>query len=157
MSIVSTVKTFALTCVLGSLVFVGGCSDIPAEDYRTVTLNGTVNMVAGPLPQGEIYFRLYVLEALEGELQHPLSEIEDFTSDSGTFTHTFEYPAHMGEGLAIHAWLDTDGDGIFCTPTKRQDPSGLGWTTETPDGEVDMTITLDANCRAANWFYPPAP
>jgi hypothetical protein len=64
---------------------------------------------------------------------------------------------HRGEGLALHAWLDADGDGYFCTPGKRVDPSGLSWSGETPDDIVEMSILLSDNCRAANWFYPPKP
>ena len=93
--------------------------------------------------------------ALDGDMAHPLSEIVDFESDSAEFSQTIEYPLHMGTGLAIHAWVDTDGDGIFCTPTSRQDPSGLAWQEATPEGEAEITIKLEANCRAANWFYPP--
>ena len=134
-----------------------GCDSVPAEEYATTTLNGEVRMVAGPVPAGTLHFRLYVLESLEGELQHPLEEIEDFESDSPVFSHTFEYPLHLGEGLAIHVWSDVDGDGIFCTPTERLDPAGLAYSPETPSGEINMVITLTANCRAANYFYPPAP
>ena len=142
-----------LTCLLA--VLVSSCSNTPDEAFTTVTLNGEVKMSAGPMGPGTLYFRLYNLESLSGELQHPLNEIEDFQSDSPVFTHTFEYPLHMGEGLAIHAWLDTDGDGIFCTPTQRLDPGALEYTETTPEGEINMTITLTDNCRAANFFYPP--
>jgi hypothetical protein len=142
-----------LTCLLVALV--SSCSNTPEEAFTTVTLNGEVKMSAGPIVPGTFHFRLYNLESLSGELQHPLNEIEDFQSDSPVFTHTFEYPLHMGEGLAIHAWLDTDGDGIFCTPSQRLDPSALEYTETTPEGEINMTITLTDNCRAANFFYPP--
>ncbi|TDJ45117.1 MAG: hypothetical protein E2O50_01965 [Gammaproteobacteria bacterium] len=142
--------------LIGALAaLVSSCSDTPEEAFTAVTLNGEVKMSVGPMPPGTLYFRLYNLESLEGELQHPLHEIEDFQSDSPVFTHTFEYPLHMGEGLAIHAWLDVDGDGIFCTPSKRLDPSALEYTETTPEGEINMTITLTENCRAANFFYPP--
>ena len=90
-------------------------------------------------------------------LQHPLEEIEDFTSEGPSFSHTFQYPLHKGTGLAVHAWIDTDGDGIFCTPTSRTDPSGLASTEETPAGNVTLNIVMTGNCRAANWYYPPAP
>ena len=143
------VVTVALTSLLPA------CSDTPAEKFKTITLNGEVRMSAGPVAPGVLHFRLYNLESLSGELQHPLQEIEDFQSESPVFTHTFEYPVHMGEGLAIHAWLDTDGDGIFCTPTQKLDPSGLAYVETTPEGEINMTITLADNCRAANFFYPP--
>ena len=147
----------ATTIVCASLLaaLISSCSNTPEEAFRTITLNGEVKMAAGPIAAGTIYFRLYNLESLEGELQHPLNEIEDFQSDSPVFTHTFEYPLHMGEGIAIHAWLDADGDGIFCTPSRRTDPSGLGYVETTPENEIDMTIKLTENCRAANFFYPP--
>jgi hypothetical protein len=146
-----------LGALLLTAILLSACSSAPAESWTTVTLNGTVKMVAGPLPAGKLHFRLYALESGSGELQHPLEEIEDFESDTPSFSHTFEYPNHKGEGLAIHAWLDTDADGVFCTPSVRTDPSGLSWDAATPEGEVNMTITLTNNCRAANWFYPPAP
>lgn len=138
-------------------VLLDRCAGLPNPEYATVTVSGEVKMVAGPVPAGTIHFRLFALESLEGVLQHPLEEIEDFQSDSPAFSHSFEYPLHMGTGLAVHAWVDTDGDGIFCTPTVRLDPGGLATTTETPAGEVKLDITLTENCRAANWFYPPGP
>ena len=146
---IGLLATVALTSLLSA------CSDTPAETFKTITLNGEVKMSAGPVAPGVLHFRLYNLESLSGELQHTLQEIEDFQSESPVFTHTFEYPVHMGEGLAIHAWLDTDGDGIFCTPTQKLDPSGLEYVETTPEGEINMTITLTDNCRAANFFYPP--
>ena len=152
-----THKTRAALTGIAALIVLSACSGAPEEKYQTVTLNGNVRLQAGPVPEGTIYFRLYTLWSLEGELRHPLEEIEDFQSDSANFTHTFEYPLHKGEGLAIHAWIDTDNDAVFCTPTVRTDPGGLAWTEETPSGEIDMTITLTDNCRNASWFYPPAP
>ena len=154
-----TTKSRALLTSVATLLLLSACSEGPQENWQTVTLNGTVEMVAGPLPAGKLHYRLYVLEAYPeaGDLAHPLGEIEDFSTDSATFTHVFEYPLHKGTGLAIHAWVDTDGDDAFCTPNVRQDPGGLALTEETPSGEIDMTITLTDNCRNASWFYPPAP
>jgi hypothetical protein len=145
----------SLVLLTGTLL--SACSNAPEETFATVTLNGNVRMAAGPVPSGTIHFRLYHLESGEGELHHPLEEIEDFESETAKFSHSFEYPLHRGEGLALHAWLDADGDGYFCTPEKRIDPSGLSWSGETPDDIVEMSILLSDNCRAANWFYPPKP
>lgn len=152
-------KKFLIVIVVLAICFVllDRCAGLPNPEYATVTVNGEVSMIAGPVPAGTISYRLFVLESLEGILQHPLEEIEDFQTDTPSFSHTFEYPLHMGTGLAIRAWVDADGDGVFCTPTERLDPSGLAYTTETPTGEVQLDITLTENCRAANWFYPPAP
>ena len=140
----------------GTAALLAGCGGGIEKEYRTVTVNGTVSMVAGPLPAGTINFRLYNLWYLEGDLRHAMEEIEDFQSDSGEYTHTFEYPLHKGTGIAIHAWLDADGDGFFCTPQSRVDPAGLTAAEATPEGEVTLDITLTDNCRAANFFYPPA-
>ncbi|HJP05753.1 MAG: hypothetical protein QGG65_04070 [Gammaproteobacteria bacterium] len=131
----------------------------PAERYETVNLSGQVKMLVGPVPGGKISYRIYVLESLEDDpnLNHPLEEVVDFQSDGPQFSHTFEYPLHMGSGLAVSAWLDADGDGVFCTPTERTDPSGLAYTEETPAGDFTLDITLTKNCRQANWFYPPTP
>jgi len=147
------IRCIPLAIATGCLL--SACSSAPEEAFSTVTLTGSVRMVAGPVPAGTIHFRLYNLESGEGQLQHPLEEIEDFESDTAKFTHTFEYPLHKGEGLAVHAWLDADGDGFFCTPEKRTDASGMSWDGDTPEGNVEMSITLSDNCRAANWFYPP--
>ena len=151
-------STLATSSALAVTAFaLNACSGgIPEAELVPVTVSGTVGMAAGPLPAGKLHFRIYVLESLEGDLQHPLEEVVDFESDTPEFTHSFDYPAHMGEGLALHAWLDTDGDGIFCTPAARLDPSGLGYTQDSPAGDVTLNVTLTTNCRAANWFYPPA-
>jgi len=149
-------RTTLLVIALVVALLAGCSSSAPAEEYATVTVNGQVRMTAGPMPAGVLHFRLYNLESLEGELRHPLQEIDDFESDTANYSHTFEYPLHMGEGLAIHVWLDSDGDGIFCTPLARLDPSGLAYTETTPAGEVTLDITLSNNCRSADYFYPPA-
>jgi hypothetical protein len=152
-----TYKSRAALTGIATLIVLSACSGAPEEKYQTVTLNGTVKLQAGPVPEGTINFRIFTLWSGEGDLRHPLGEIEDFQSDTANFTHTFEYPLHKGEGLAIHAWIDTDGDGVFCTPTVKTDPGGLAWTEETPGSEIDMAITLTDNCRNAIWFYPPKP
>ena len=139
----------------GTAVLLGACSGGPDKEYRTVTVNGEVSMVAGPMPEGTLNFRLYNLWYLEGDLRHSLEEIEDFQSDSGTFSHTFEYPVHKGSGIALHVWLDSDGDGFFCTPQSRVDPAGFQAFEESPESEATFDIKLTDNCRAANFFFPP--
>ena len=143
--------------MLATTLLLAACSKAPEESFATITVKGNVSLTAGPMPEGMLHFRLYTLEALNGELRHPLQEIEDFESNTSKYSHTFQYPLHVGEGLAVHVWLDTDSDGIFCTPLARLDPSGLAYMEATPAGEVTMDVTLDKNCRAANYFYPPVP
>ena len=142
--------------IIGLVALTAGCSGGPVEEYRTVTVSGAVKMIAGPMPAGTLHFRLYNLWYLDGEMRHSLEEIEDFQSQSGNFSHTFEYPLHKGTGLAVHVWLDADADGLFCSPASRVDPAGLIALEDTPEKDVSVAITLTDNCRAANFFYPPA-
>ena len=150
-------KTFGKLAVITIITAaLAACSGGPKEEFVPVTLTGQVSMQAGPAPAGTVHFRLYNLWWLEGGLRHPLEEIADFTSESPNFSHSFEYPVHKGTGLAVHAWIDTDDDGVFCTPTAKLDPSGLAAMDENPAGDVTMNIVLTDNCQAANYFYPPA-
>ncbi len=98
-----TFRLRSLLATLSAAALLVACSDAPQEKYQTVTLNGKVRMIAGPMASGKLHFRLYNLWYLDGELRHPLEEIEDFESDTAEFTHTFEYPLHKGTGLAVHA------------------------------------------------------
>lgn len=140
----------------GTAMLLTACSGGPEKEWRTVTVSGDVSMAAGPMPAGTLNFRLYNLWYLDGDLRHSLEEIEDFQSGSGSFSHTFEYPVHKGSGLALHAWLDTDGDGFFCTPSERVDPAGFVWQEDVEGVDtVTFNIKLTDNCRAANYFFPP--
>lgn len=140
----------SLTAALG----LGACSE-PAPQTRTVAL--TARVVAPPGVEGPVEVRLFQAWSLDGELRHPLQLIEIFPAEANTtFTHTFEYPMDMGEGLAVFAWIDTDGDGIHCTPTVREDLSGLSAVESGPPDEVELEVRLTAACRAPGWFYPPA-
>lgn len=130
------------------------CSE-PAPPTRTVELSGTIVAPETVQSAGKVRVNLYHLWALEGRLRHPLQEIESFDAALGPFSHEFEYPLDKGEGLAVHAWLDVDGDGVFCTPTVRQDIAGLTALESLPDGPVEVTVRLEQPCAAAGWFYPP--
>jgi len=149
-----TTRLLQVIGVTTMVMTLAGCSGEPEGEWVEVRLTGDVMNADGAVPDGKIHFRVFHLQSLEGNLRHPLQEIVDFESDSASFTHEFSYPLHMGEGLAVHAWVDTDGDGIFCSPSEREDPSGLGWTEDTPEGDVTLNVTLSEKCRAANFFYP---
>jgi hypothetical protein len=149
------IKYLAVVVVSGALL--AGCAGEPAENMTTVTVKGTVTLSNGEAPEGKLYFRAFQLEALEGELAHPLSELGDFESDSAEYSHTLDYPADRGTGIAVHAWLDRDGDGIHCTAQVRQEPAGLATMAATPVDTAELNIVLTDNCRSANFFYPPVP
>lgn len=146
-----------LTFVFVSGALLVGCAGEPAENLTTVTVKGTVTLPNGEAPAGKLYFRAFQLEALEGELAHPLSELGDFESDSPEYSYTLDYPVDRGTGIAVHAWLDRDGDGIHCTPQIRDEPAGLTTMAATPTDTVELNIVLTDNCRSSNFFYPPVP
>ncbi len=127
----------------------------PTPETRKVELKATV--VAPPGVEGPVEVRLFHAWSLEGELRHPLQLIEIFPAEANTpFTHTLDYPVDGGEGLAVFAWIDTDGDGIHCTPTVRNDLSGLSVADSIDAQPIELTVMLTEPCRAPGWFYPPA-
>ncbi len=118
----------------------------------------TGRVIAPPGLQGPVEVRLYHAWSLQGELRHPLQWIDTFEAKAGeTFTHSFDYPLDLGEGLVVWAWMDTDGDGVHCTPSVREDPSGLTEVKDADSASVEVEVTLTEPCRGADWFYPPRP
>jgi hypothetical protein len=147
---ITSMTTSALACAL----FIAGCAE-PAPEIRKVELTATV--VAPPGVEGPVEVRVFHAWSLEGELRHPLQLIEIFPAEANkAFTRTIDYDVDMGEGLAVYGWIDTDGDGAHCTPTVRDELSGLAVVEDGPAEQVELTVTLTEPCRAPGWFYPPA-
>ena len=137
---------------LMSSMLLMACDTTPSND--TIRLSGRVNHPDGALP-GPIHLIAYQAWSLDGELRHPLQHITSWQSETAEFDYLLEYPSAHGEGLVVYAWLDKDGDGVHCTPTKRDELAGLAEATLTADN-ARVTIDLTTACAAANWFYPPA-
>jgi len=142
-----------------------GCSGTPSESAATpVAIKGAVSVPAGTNTQGRVEVHLYQAWFGEGQLRHPLKFIESFETTVGEFSHSFGYPDNNGEGLIVYAWIDSDGDGINCTPTERNDVAGL---TEVTDFALDseeeyaaapVSVQLSVDCAGPDWFYPgPVP
>ena len=150
-------KNFARLRVLPALVgalLLSACGEAPIET-RTIEL--TANVVAPPGVEGPVEIRVFHAWSLEGTLRHPLQLIEIFPLETGTtFTHSFEYPVDGGEGLAVWAYIDTDGDGVHCTPDVRNDLSGITVNEDAVPDQVEVTVNLTEPCRAPSWFYPTA-
>ena len=89
-----------------------------------------------------------------GFQEHPLYEIESFTSDQLTFQHTFDYDAKGNRGLLIYAWVDLDGDGINCTPVSRTDLAGVAINEEFPKTNEVFQVEIKTSCVGPDWFYP---
>ena len=89
-----------------------------------------------------------------GFQEHPLYEIESFTSDQLTFQHTFDYDAKGNRGLLVYAWIDLDGDGINCTPVSRTDLAGVAVNEEFPKTNEVFQVEVQTPCVGPDWFYP---
>ena len=144
-----------MLCV-GLLVGLAGCSAAPPPT-SSVQLSGTIQGPPGASVDKKVYVSLYHAWALEGELRHPVQFIESFEARVGAYMHTFEYPDTLGDGLLVYAWLDTDGDGVSCTPSARTDIAGLTEAEGFPADSVVVDVELTQACAGPDWFYPPAP
>ena len=137
------------------LAVLAGCAE-PEIQTMPVSLTGTITAPDG-VTADKFYVRLYHAWALEGLLRHPVEEIESFETTGAAFSHDFDYPVDTGEGLLVYAWLDTDGDGVLCTPSVRDDIAGLIEVSEFPADAVTVELELTATCAGPDWFYPPVP
>jgi hypothetical protein len=140
--------------IWGAALVVSACAE-PAPEIRPMEVSGAV--AAPPGLTGPVEVRLYHAWSLSGKLRHPLQFIDAFEIDGSSFTHRFDYPVEVGEGLIVYAWMDTDGDGVLCTPTDREDIAGLTEVADADAERVDVVVELTANCRGPDWFYPPRP
>jgi hypothetical protein len=146
-------KVFWLVPVIAALIFLTGCSEPPAA-VSNVRLTGTIATGDGLPASGKVQVQLFHAWALEGLMRHPLEFIEGFEAGVGEFSHEFAYPLDTGEGLVVYAWLDADGDGVLCTPTRRDDTAGLVEVQDFPAAEIRVDILLSEVCAAPNWFFP---
>lgn len=133
-----------------------GCSGEKPAEMRSLKITGTAQLPDGVEPTGELHVEAYHAWTGTGELRHPLLFIGSFTAPVGGFSGAIEYEAGMGEGLVVYAWNDTDGDGVLCTPQNGMELSGLAEVAEFPADEITVELDLNDNCKAPNWFFPPA-
>jgi hypothetical protein len=156
----SGVRTGRMPSALAALcmaVLAAGCGKAPPAPEASVELRGTVTEgEGGPVARGPIHVAVYHAWSLTGELRHPLQFIAAFDIDGGEFVHTFSYPLDKGEGLAVYAWLDQDGDGVFCTPVNRTELSGLTVLEKfvPTDSPVTLQVALTTPCAGQDWFFP---
>ena len=144
-------------CLLAfvTTVFVlAGCAE-PEPNLRSMTVAGNVSAPEGVSGPVEIW--LYHEWSLEGDLRHPLQFIDTFKGSLGPYEHSFDYPVDIGEGLVVYAWVDTDGDGVNCTPQVRNDLSGLTVAENADQDRVEVDVLVGEPCRGPDFFYPPAP
>ena len=141
--------------LLGVLVAIAsGCGGDHEPRVERVQLSGSITVPDGAEDVGTVYVSLYHAWALEGELRHPVDFIEAFETRVGAFTHEFDYPVDLGDGLLVYAWIDDDGDGTLCTPTARGERAGLVEVANFVPGPVTANVQLAVPCAGPEWFYP---
>lgn len=149
----NTRKSLIASATIIVALLVTACSDKPPE-MRSLKISGTVQMPAGAATSGTLHVMAYHAWTGAGELRYPLLFIGEFTVPVGNFSGTVEYPVGTGEGLVVYAWADTDGDGVLCTPQNATEPTGFTEVAGFPADAVSVELSLNANCKAANWFFP---
>ena len=141
-------------CLLSLVLLINACSESEPEGEE-ITISGQI--ITSEDVQGKT-FNLSVFHAQSGIgfQQHPLYEIESFTSQSLNFNHTFIYNSSGNSGLVVYAWLDIDQDGIMCTPQSRDDIAGIDLNEDFPNSNQSFMIELTQQCVGPDWFYPAA-
>ena len=149
-----TKPTMHFICLLSAALLLNACSE-PEPEGEEITISGEI--ITSEDVQGKT-FNLSIFHAQSGIgfQQHPLYEIESFTSQSQTFNHTFLYDSSGNTGLVVYAWLDIDQDGIMCTTQSRNDIAGIDLNEDFPNSNQSFTIELTQQCVGPDWFYPAA-
>ena len=145
-------QTTHFICLLSAVLLINACSESEPEGQE-ITISGQI--ITSEDSQGKT-FNLSIFHAQSGIgfQQHPLYEIESFTSQSPNFNHTFLYNSSGNSGLVVYAWWDIDEDGIMCTTQSRNDIAGIDLNENFPNSNQSFTITLTQQCVGPDWFYP---
>ena len=146
--------TIHFICLVSLALLINACSE-PEPEGEEITISGQI--ITSENIQGKT-FNLSVFHAQSGIgfQQHPLYEIESFTSESLNFNHTFIYNSSGNSGLVVYAWLDIDQDGIMCATQSRDDIAGIDLNEDFPNSNQSFTIELTQQCVGPDWFYPAA-
>lgn len=152
-------KVFMVVTAVGLALWLSGCAEHEIQT-TPVNLSGTISVPDGVAGDGKkVTVNLYYAWALTGVLRHPVEFISSFETGTGEYSHSFEYPFELdGAGLLVYAWIDLDGDGVHCTPTVRDDLTGMTVVADEgiPAADITADVMLDVPCAGPDWFYPPA-
>lgn len=147
-------KPIQLILITWFIVVVTACSE-PETMGEEMTVSGTI-ITSEDFEGRSFYISIFHAQSGIGFQQHPLYEIDSFTSQSPNFEHTFLYSSEGNSGLVVYAWLDSDSDGINCTMTSRNDFAGADINEDFPNAERSYSIVLTKECVGPDWFYPNA-
>ncbi len=140
--------------VASAIGFISACSE-PETTGEEMSIAGTI--VTSENFEGKTFHvSIFHAQSGIGFQQHPLYEIESFTTQSPNFEHSFLYSSEGNTGLLVYAWLDSDGDGINCTVSSRNDFAGADLNEDFPNSKKNYSIELTDECVGPDWFYPAA-
>ena len=141
----------AIPVFLAALCF--GCA---GDEPPPIPVDLSLEIAApeGVDPGATVHLSVHHAWSNTGELRYPLEIVEGFETGLGASNFSFDYPVELGEGLLVYAWVDSDGDGIHCTPTNRGDLADLIEIEEFPSQQVSASLFLDAPCAGPDWFFP---
>ena len=105
-------------------------------------------------PSATVHLSVHHAWSGTGELRYPLEIVERWETNLGSSTFSFDYPVEGGEGLVVYAWVDSDGDGVHCTPTVHGDLADLVEIEEFPSERVSASLLLETPCAGPDWFFP---
>ncbi len=96
---------------------------------------------------GPVYAELAYATWGTGELETPYQPIVEIELDGpGSFEQTLELDLSLGDGVALYAWQDLDGDGEHCAPGSDDEPAGLVVAEDWPSHELELIVELDTPC-----------
>jgi len=150
---ISDTKNHKLLIIFIISLFIVSCSD-PEVSLEKITISGDISIAETIEMNQPINLTIFHAISGIGFQEHPLYEIESFTSDQLTFQHTFDYDAKGNRGLLVYAWIDLDGDGINCTPVSRTDLAGVAINEEFPKTNEVFQVRIKTPCVGPDWFYP---
>ena len=149
----SQVKNHKLLIIFIISLFIVSCSDTK-DSLEKITISGEIALAETIKTYQPINLTIFHAISGIGFQEHPLYEIESFTSDQLTFQHTFDYDGEGNRGLLVYAWVDLDGDGINCTPVSRTDLAGIAVNEEFPKTNEVFKVEIKTPCVGPDWFYP---
>ena len=137
------------------IVLCFGCAaEEPPPPPISVDLTVEVTAPEEVDPAATVHISVHHAWTGTGELRYPLEIVERWEANLGSSNFSFDYPAELGEGLIVYAWVDSDGDGANCTPTVRGDLADLVEVEAFPAEQVSVSLLLDAPCAGPDWFFP---
>jgi hypothetical protein len=125
--------------------------DAPTE---TRELQITLDLVAPPTATGAFTLQAYQAWAGQGELRHALEFISKQSVVAGSNKLVIQYPENDGTGLVLYVWQDSDGDGVLCTPTTRNELAGLVEIADSSAAPVTTRVELTRACAGPEFFFP---